>query len=319
MQSPAAQILGFAVRRNSSTTTWPRSVISTPSSSRPMPAACERRPTETSSFSALTFGAVVEPHRDAVVAVLGDLGDLASRCTVTPSFSSRRWNWAAVRLSMPSSSRGRISTTVIRVPSGAKRLANSQPITPPPTMIIDSGTSSSTRMSFEVRTAGWSMSKPGRPDGSVPTQTTRWSKGYDSPSTTTASPSTRPWPRTTSTPLRLAAPSTPLRMRRTISSLRSIILGKSNETSGTTRPYSSARRTRRSRSAVASSDFVGMQPQFMHVPPSSARSIRVEWAPSWAARSAATSPAGPPPSTTTRGAAAPSPPSSLIASPLARR
>ena len=242
-----------------------------------------------------------------------------SRCTVTPSFSSRRWNWPAVRLSMPSSSRGRISTTVIRVPSGAKRLANSQPITPPPTMIIDSGTSSSTRMSFEVRIAGWSMSKPGRPDGSVPTQTTRWSKGYDSPSTTTASPSTRPWPRTTSTPLRLAAPSTPLRMRRTISSLRSIILGKSNETSGTTRPYSSARRTRRSRSAVASSDFVGMQPQFMHVPPSSARSIRVEWAPSWAARSAATSPAGPPPSTTTRGAAAPSPPSSLIASPLARR
>ena len=52
MQSPTAQTLGFAVRRYSSTTTWPRSVISTPISSRPMPAACDLRPTETSSFSA---------------------------------------------------------------------------------------------------------------------------------------------------------------------------------------------------------------------------------------------------------------------------
>ena len=58
--------------------------------------------------------------------------------------------------------------------------------------------------------------------------------------------------------------------------MRSIILGKSNETSGTTRPNSSARRTRRSRSAVASSDFVGMHPQLRQVPPSSARSIRVD-------------------------------------------
>ena len=61
--------------------------------------------------------------------------------------------------------------------------------------------------------------------------------------TTTSSPSTRPSPRTTVTPLRLAAPSTPLRIWRTTSSLRLIIFGKSNETSGTTSPYSSARRT----------------------------------------------------------------------------
>ena len=98
--------------------------------------------------------------------------------------------------------------------------------------------------------------------------------------TTTSSPSTRPSPRTTVTPLRLAAPSTPLRIWRTTSSLRLIIFGKSNETSGTTSPYSSARRTRRSRSAVASRAFVGMQPQFRHVPPSSARSIMVTCAPS---------------------------------------
>ena len=97
--------------------------------------------------------------------------------------------------------------------------------------------------------------------------------------TTTASPSTRPSPRTTLTPLRLAAPSTPCRILRTTSSLRLHHLGKSNETSGTTRPYSSARRTRRSRSAVARSALVGMHPQLRHVPPSSARSIIVTSAP----------------------------------------
>ncbi len=76
----------------------------------------------------------------------------------TPSFSISFWNWEAVRLSMPARRRGRISTMVILVSSAAKRLANSQPITPPPTTIMLSGTDSSTRMSFEVSTAGWSMS-----------------------------------------------------------------------------------------------------------------------------------------------------------------
>ena len=94
---------------------------------------------------------------------------------MTPSFSSSRWNWPAVRLSIPASRRGRISTTVSSVPRGAKRLANSHPITPPPTMIMLSGTRSSMRMSFEVSIAGWSMSNPGSPAGSVPTQTMRWS------------------------------------------------------------------------------------------------------------------------------------------------
>ncbi len=140
MQSPAAQTVGLAVRRNSSTTTWPRSVTSTPISSRPMPAACERRPTDTSSFSARTSvpsssRAVTPSSRYSVISATW-----RPRWTSTPSFSIRRWNWLAVRLSMPASSRGRISTIVILVPRGAKRLANSQPITPPPTTSIDSGT-----------------------------------------------------------------------------------------------------------------------------------------------------------------------------------
>ena len=173
MQSPAPQTLGLAVRRNSSTTTWPRSVISTPISSSPMPAACDRRPTDTSSFSALTSVSsssrtVTPSSRYSVISAT-----CRPRWTSTPSFSSRRWNWDAVRLSMPRRSRGRISTTVIFVPRGANRLANSHPTTPPPTTSIDSGTFSRTRMSFEVRIAGCSMSKPGRPEGSVPTQTTR--------------------------------------------------------------------------------------------------------------------------------------------------
>ena len=77
---------------------------------------------------------------------------------MTPSFSSIFWNWVVVRWSTPASRRGRISTIVIRVPRAANRLANSQPITPPPTTIMLSGIASRRRMSLEVSTAGWSMS-----------------------------------------------------------------------------------------------------------------------------------------------------------------
>ncbi len=61
-------------------------------------------------------------------------------------------------LAMPAISRGRISTIVISVPRVTNRLANSQPITPPPTTIMLSGTLSRRRISLEVRIAGWSMS-----------------------------------------------------------------------------------------------------------------------------------------------------------------
>ena len=156
-------------------------------------------------------------------------------------------------------------------------------------------------MPSDVTTRGWSMSMPGSPLAAVPTHTMRWSNSKRSPPATTASPSMTPCSRTTRTFLRLHAASTPERILRTTSSLRAIIRVKSMVGSGTMIPKSAALRILRSRSAPASSDLVGMQPQLRHVPPSSARSMSTVSAPSCAARRAATSPAGPPPSTTTRG------------------
>ena len=172
----------------------------------------------------------------------------------------------AVRLSMPARMRGSISTTVISAPSALNMLANSQPITPPPMTSRLFGASSSTRMSSEVRSAGWSMSSPGSPatgagrhhedvelhaapvdDDRVAVDPARAADDLDL--------------------LRLQAASTPPRRRMTMSFLRAIIFGKSNETPSTTRPYSSARRIFRSRSAVARSALVGMHPQFRHVRP----------------------------------------------------
>ena len=50
-------------------------------------------------------------------------------------------------------------------------------------------------------------------------------------------------------------------------------------------------------SEEAMRDFVGMQPQLRHVPPTSSCSMTAVWAPNWAALIAATYPPGPPPST----------------------
>ncbi len=58
-------------------------------------------------------------------------------------------------------SRGSASTTVTWVPNDAHTLANSQPITPPPSTIADAGTRSSRSACSEVITRSPSTSRPG--------------------------------------------------------------------------------------------------------------------------------------------------------------
>ena len=68
---------------------------------------------------------------------------------------------------------------------------------------------------------------------------------------------------------------------------------------GTSTPKSPAERASRSTRAVRASNRVGTQPVFTQVPPTRAASTRTVRAPSWAARTAALTPAGPAPITTT--------------------
>ena len=79
--------------------------------------------------------------------------------------------WLTRRSSVASSA-GRASITITLQPSGASIEANSHPITPPPTTIRLSGSSSISRSDVEVRTAGCSKSKSGRRAGSDPVATT---------------------------------------------------------------------------------------------------------------------------------------------------
>ncbi len=209
------------------------------------------------------------------------------------------------RRSSPARIAGSASTSVTRQPRGAIIEANSHPMMPPPTMIMLSGSSSISRAVVEVRTAGCSGSMPARRAGSEPVAITI--VGADSSCTpspvSTATRSgavSQPSPRTTVTPRCAHAPSTPPRIFAAMPMARSRIAGQSTPTSPSAMPQSAASRSRATSSDEASSALVGMQPRLTQVPPSRSRSTRMTLAPSWAARSAATSPAGPPPSTRTR-------------------
>ena len=172
------------------------------------------------------LGAVVELHGDAVVAVLADLGRLTAQVDRRrPPSPAGAGTGLAVRLSMPASRRGRISTTVIWVPSGGEEAGE--------LAADDAAADHDHALGHGLEHAGcrWRSGPPGGPCRSPAARRARCRRtrpggrrGSRSPSTTTASPSTRPSPRTTVTPLRLAAPSTPCRILRTTSSLRSIML-----------------------------------------------------------------------------------------------
>ena len=103
-----------------------------------------------------------------------------STVTATPSsVVLALWNGVPVRNAIPrlrnarssalddassssGTSRGSASMMVTSAPKLRQTLANSQPITPPPSTITEAGTRSSRSASSEVRMRWPSMSRPGR-------------------------------------------------------------------------------------------------------------------------------------------------------------
>jgi hypothetical protein len=102
------------------------------------------------------------------------------------------------------SSCGSISTMVTSAPNDRQIEANSTPITPPPRMIADDGTWSSTSASSELITREPSRLRPGRLFGTDPVASTICGAVYtSSPTRTLVADSRRPAPMTVSI-LRLA-------------------------------------------------------------------------------------------------------------------
>ena len=217
MQSPAAQIVGLAVRRYSSTTTMPRSVTSTPSASRPMSPACERRPTDTSSFSA----EISVPSSSFTVTP-------SSRYSETSDTWRPRWTVDALLLHQalelgrraPVDARragaGRISTTVILRPSGGEQageLAADHPA-------AHHDHALGHRLEHQDVVGGHHRRvvhvEARQPRGLGADAHDQVVEGVALVADHHRAASTRPSPRTTSTPLRLAAPSTPWRILSTI-------------------------------------------------------------------------------------------------------
>ena len=91
--------------------------------------------------------------------------------------------------------------------------------------------------------------------------------------------------------------SMPLLRRSDTSRLRFTLLLKSTLNFSTFIPYLSACFIRLYTSAFFNSAFVGMQPQFKHIPPSLSLSMTQTFWPNCAPRIAATYPPGPPPNT----------------------
>ena len=122
--------------------------------------------------------------------------------------------------SSAATSRGSASTTVTSAPNDFHTLANSQPITPPPSTMTDSGTRSSRSAWSEVRMRSPSTSIPGSDLGYEPVARTTLRAEYAVPSTVTSpGPVIRPAPSMTVTPREPTSPVRPLCSRETTPSL----------------------------------------------------------------------------------------------------
>ena len=180
-------------------------------------------------------------------------------------------------------------------PNRAYIEANSTPTAPEPITRSDLGTSVSSSMDVEERTALSSMSMPGSERGAEPVATMTFFAANivsapSGPATDTRpEPARRPKPLTTSTRFFFMRYVMPLVDWRTIFSLCLSAAGMSSRTSRAATPTSAPWRASSRRSAVWSRAFVGMQPQSVQTPPSrgSFSTTRID-IPSWAARIAAT-------------------------------
>ncbi len=122
--------------------------------------------------------------------------------------------------SSTATSRGSASMIVTSAPKLRQTLANSQPITPPPSTTTDDGTASSRIACSEVITRSPSMSRPGSERAYEPEASTTCRPVWAVPSTVTSrGPVSRPAPSITVIPRDLIRPPSPLYSRETTPSL----------------------------------------------------------------------------------------------------
>ena len=180
------------------------------------------------------------------------------------------------------------------VPSAAKKLANSQPMTPPPSTAMRFGCAGRARASRLVMTRVPSSVKPGGSHESAPVASRTCFAASSTAAPSGWSTATRPGeasravPRTISTPRPWSRVFTPPVSCFTTLSLRASIQSQRTVGAATSMPKSFAWRICSSRCAETIHALVGMQPQFRQVPPSSSFSTTALRRPSWAARMAAT-------------------------------
>jgi hypothetical protein len=183
---------------------------------------------------------------------------------------------------------------VILVPSAAKKHANSEPTTPPPSTAMRFGWFESSSASWLVITRSPSSLKSGGTQALAPEATMMWSAVSSafppslSAMTTRFGPASLAVPRTISTWRPCSSVLTPPVSCFTTFCLRSSIQPQLTRGSPTSMPNSFARRICSSRCAETIHALVGMQPQLRHVPPSSSFSTTAVLSPSCAARIAAT-------------------------------
>ncbi len=141
-----------------------------------MPPVFPRRPAEKSSLSARILRPDFKRSRSASDFACGSrsmVSTASPRMISAPMRSSESWMELESSSSVPPSIRSRPSTSVMRVPSAAKRHAYSVPMTPPPTTVIEVGTRSRFRMLSLSTTSRSFDAMPRGADGDEPVAMSR--------------------------------------------------------------------------------------------------------------------------------------------------
>src|SRR5688572_7630300 len=194
------------------------------------------------------------------------------------------------------------STIVTSAPKRRNACPNSQPMKPPPSTSRCAGTSR-TFITLSLSSHDTSAS-PGMRGmtARVPTLMTMVAAVCCSPSTSIVrSPAKRPCPFSSfrPAPAFVSRRSTLCRHCSTFASLRRTTASMSTRTSGTCTPSLPAVRATCAARALATIVFVGVQPEFTHVPPTCARSTTSTRFPACASRAASGEPVCPAPTTIT--------------------
>lgn len=198
------------------------------------------------------------------------------------------------------------------LPRARQAVAISQATTPPPTTASRGGTRSEEVASRLVH--GRTSSRPGRPGRAarVPVHTaTAWRavRTRRPPSgvctATRFGPSSRPWPRTRTSPDPFSHSTWPSSFQCEVNSSRRLRTASASSGPVTASRAPASRPASASAAAGRSSALLGMQAQYEHSPPTSSLSTTATLSPPACARSARFSPVGPAPTTTTSNSSMP--------------